>query len=63
MKFGQLMLHYKRNFFIKKFYEKCDLEKFQALFNFQKNVYKKESGEVSVLIWTNFDSLADIYLI
>ena len=36
---------------------------FQALFNFQRILCKKESEEVSVLIWTNFDSFATKYLI
>ena len=37
--------------------------KFQALFNFQRILCKMESEEVSVLIWTNFDSFANKYLI
>ena len=36
---------------------------FQALFNFQKILFKKESEEASMLIWTNFDSFAITYLI
>ena len=36
---------------------------FQTLFNFQGILCKKESEEVSVLIWTNFDSFANTYLI
>ena len=30
---------------------------FQALFNFPKILYKKDSKEVSILIWTNFRKL------
>ena len=37
--------------------------KLQAFFNFRDSSNKKESGEVSVLIWTNFDSFANAYLI
>ena len=36
---------------------------FQALFNFQGIPCKKESEEVIVLIWTNFDKFAITYLI
>ena len=35
----------------------------QALFNFQRILCKKESEEASVLIWKNFDSFANKYLI
>ena len=35
---------------------------FQALFNFQRILCKKESEEASVLIWKNFDSFANKYL-
>ena len=35
---------------------------FQALFNFQGILCKKESEEVSVLIWTDFESFANAYL-
>ena len=35
----------------------------QALFNFQRILSKKESEEVSVLIWETFDSFASKYLI
>ena len=35
---------------------------FQALFNFQRILCKKDS-EVSLMTWTNFDSFANIYLI
>ena len=31
--------------------------------NFQRTLCKKESEEVSVLIWSNFDSFANKYLI
>ena len=38
--------------------------KLQAFFNFRDSSNKKESGEDSVLlIWTNFDSFANAYLI
>ena len=36
---------------------------FQALFNLQGMVCKKESDEASMLIWTNFDSFANKYVI
>ena len=36
---------------------------FQTFFILQGILCKKESGEVSVLIWTNFDSFANAYLI
>ena len=36
---------------------------FQALFNFQGIFCEKESGENSMLIWTDFDSFANTYLI
>ena len=36
---------------------------FPGLFNFQWILYKKESDEVSILFWTNFDSFAIKYLI
>ena len=36
---------------------------FQTLFNFQRILCKKESEEVSMPIWTNFDSFAIEYLI
>ena len=36
---------------------------FQALFNFQKILCKKDSKEGSMLIWTNFDSFVLTYLI
>ena len=29
-----------------------------GLFNFQRNLCEKDSEEVSMLIWTNFDSFA-----
>ena len=35
----------------------------KTLFNFQKILCKKESEELCVLIWTNFDSFANTYLI
>ena len=36
---------------------------FQALFKFQRILYKKRSKEASILTWTNFDSFAITYLI
>ena len=60
MKFCEFMYHYKIKFFIKRFYEKYGLDWFQSRFNFQRILYKKESEEVSMLIWTNFDSFAII---
>ena len=35
----------------------------QALFNLQRILCKKDSVEVSMLIWTNFDRFAITYLI
>ena len=60
MKFCEFMYHYKIKFFIKRFYEKYGLDWFQSLFNFQTILCKKESEEVSMLIWTNFNSFAII---
>ena len=37
--------------------------KLQAPFNFQRILCKKESEEVSMLIWTNFGNSAITYLI
>ena len=34
-----------------------------GLFNYQRILCKTESEEVSVLIWTNFDSFTNTYLI
>ena len=36
---------------------------FQAPFNFQRMLRKKEPEEVGILIWTNFDGFAITYLI
>ena len=36
---------------------------FQALFDFERILCKKDSEKVSMMIWTNFDSFAIIYLI
>ena len=55
MKFGQFMYNNKIKVFIKKLYEKCDLE-ISSIFEFV------ESVEGSMLIWTNFDSFAIIYI-
>ena len=35
---------------------------FQVIFKFQRILSKKESEEVGVLIWTDFDSFAHAYL-
>ena len=35
---------------------------FKILFNFQRILCKKDSVEVSMLIWTNFDRFAITYL-
>ena len=63
MKFSQFMLYYKIKFLIKKLWEMWSGNWFQALFNFQNIICKKESEEVRMLIWTNFDSVAITYLI
>ena len=56
MKFGQF-LHYKREIFIKNFYEKCGLKSSSRPFL----IFKESS---LMLIWrTNFDSFAITYLI
>ena len=69
MKFGQFVI-LQNKIFYQKFCEKCGLETSLNLvessrnfFNFQRILCKKESEEVSILIWTNFDSFAIIYLI
>ena len=50
--------------YIKKFYEKCDLETSSRLFLiFKESSAKKEPEEVSLLIWANFDKFAITYLI
>ena len=36
-------------------------EKFQALFNFPRILCKKDSKEVSMLIWTDFENFAITY--
>ena len=36
---------------------------FQAPFNFQRILCKKEFEEVNMVIWTNFDSFTITYLI
>ena len=36
--------------------------KYQTLFNFQRIFCEKESEEVCVLFWTNFDSFGVTYL-
>ena len=64
MKFGQFMLYYKIKFFIKIFYEKCDLDTSCSPFLiFKESSVKKESEEASMMIWTNFDSFAIKYVI
>ena len=60
MKFDQLTQYYKIIFFIKKFFEKYGLE---ALFNFHRILCEKDSVEVSMLIWINFDRFAVTYVI
>ena len=63
MKFGQFMLlMLQNNFFYQKLYEKCGLETSSRLFLTFKEPWKKDSKEVTVLIRTNFDSFAIIYL-
>ena len=52
------------NFFYQKNEQKMwPGNKFQVLFNFQRILCKKDSVEVSMLIWTNSDSFAMTYLI
>ena len=40
-----------------------NVARIQAFFNFQRILCKKEPEKASMLIWTNFDSFAVIYLI
>ena len=57
-------IYYRRKFFIKKLYEKCGLETSSRPFFISKeSPVKKESEEVSVLMWTNFDSFANTFLV
>ena len=49
---------------MKKFHEKVGLEtSSRPFFNFQGIFCKKESEEVSVMIWAKFDGFANTYLI
>ena len=62
MKFGQFMQYYKIIFFYQKILRKMWLGKyFQALFNLQRILFKKDSVNVSMLIWTNFGRFAIKY--
>ena len=54
MKFGQFLQYYKIN---------GAWKLVQVLSNFQRILCKKDSVEVSMLIWTNFDRFAITYLI
>ena len=50
------------NFFIEKLYEKCDLETSPRSFLiFKESSVKNNSKEVSMLIWTDFESFAITY--
>ena len=52
------------NFFYQKILRKMwPGNQFHALFNFQRNLCKKDSVKVSMLIGTNFDTFAITYLI
>ena len=64
MKFGQFMQYYKRKLFIQKFYEKWTLETSSRPFLIFKesSPCEKESEEVYMLIWTNFDCFSITYL-
>ena len=57
------MQYYKRIFFFKKLYKKCCHKLVPGPFYFHGIFCKKQSKEVSVLIWTNFHSFAYTYLI
>ena len=62
MKFGQFMQYYKIIFFYQKILRKMWLGNyFQALFNLQRILFKKDSVNVSMLIWTNFGRFAIKY--
>ena len=53
-----------RKIFIKKFYEKWDLETSSRPFSIRKKfLFKKESEEVCLLIGMNIDSVAIAYVI
>ena len=54
-----------KSIFIKKFHEKCGAEtNSRTFFNFQESsVNHHQRRPVCVLIWTNFDSFTNIYLI
>ena len=62
MKFGQFMQYYKIIFFYQKILRKMWLGNyFRALFNLQRILFKKDSVNVSMLIWTNFGRFAIKY--
>ena len=50
------------NFYQKSLLKMCLANYFQALFNFQRILCKKDPVEVSMLIWTKFDGFAITYL-
>ena len=51
-------------FFIKMIFEKCGLEASSRPFLiFKESSHKEDSVDISMLIWTNFDSFAITYLI
>ena len=55
MKFGQFTQYFKKSFYQKIPQKIWPGNYFQACFNFQGILCKKDSVEVSMLIWTNFD--------
>ena len=64
MKFGYFIQFYKLSLFIKKIYEKCDLETSSRPFLIlRESSVKKDSVKASMLIWTYFDRFTITYLI
>ena len=50
------------NFYQKSLLKMCLANYFQALFNFQRILSKKDPVEVIMMIWTKFDGFAITYL-
>ena len=63
MKLASLCNITKENFLSKNYVKDMAWKLVLAFFNFQRILCKLEPEEVCVLIWTNFDSFANTYLI
>ena len=63
MKFGQFIQYYKIIILSKTSTKNVAWKLVPGPFNFQGTLSKKDSVEVSMLIWTNFDRFAITYLI